>query len=357
MKKLFTILLTLVFVMSMGSAVFATAPTQPVNDNYVPDLDSIGPFTDMSSITISKVLDIVNDGTVNPGETFYFEIGAGTFTRTGLDPLEGVDFNTDTDPDTFTITVGEGLTESTASIVLPPLTTLSQVGVYSFPVTEVAGDTAGMNYDGKTYYLVITVLNNPNYDPDAEPEDTDPPFLRVLTFLDPGLDVKTDAFDNSFEAGNLTVDKVIAGNYADPDDEFEITVTVTPDELGEGFYNIKQGPIVWGDTTEFTTEATTGVITAVYTLKGGESFTIENLPYDVTYTVTEVPATGYTPAGEVTTPAPMDSSLEEVTITNTRNTTVDTGISLDSLPYILLLIAAVAGMGVLFAKKRKNTDF
>ena len=41
-----------------------------------------------------------------------------------------------------------------------------------------------------------------------------------------------------------------------------------------------------------------------------------------------------------------------ITVTNYRNEIIDTGISLDSLPYILILALATAGLGVGFVRKR-----
>ena len=41
-----------------------------------------------------------------------------------------------------------------------------------------------------------------------------------------------------------------------------------------------------------------------------------------------------------------------VTVTNTKETTVETGIVLDSMPYVLILTAAVIGMAALMGKKR-----
>ena len=81
-----------------------------------------------------------------------------------------------------------------------------------------------MRYDSGEYNLVVTVINNPAFGEDEEPE-----FLRVLTITD-GNNVKSDAFENTFEAGSLTVNKVVTGNYGDPNDEFEVTVTLTPNQ-------------------------------------------------------------------------------------------------------------------------------
>ena len=51
----------------------------------------------------------------------------------------------------------------------------------------------------------------------------------------------------------------------------------------------------------------------------------------------------------------IDSASDTVNITNTKGTTVDTGVVLDSLPYILLIAVAVVGV-VAFTAKKRTTD-
>jgi len=318
MKKILTFLAAFTFV--FGLSVHAIESVTPV-------------YEDWSPITINKMLTVNNPGTINPAETFHFVIGSGIGDRDGVPILNPPSFI----PNTFSIDVLQGMIDGTASVNLP---LFDQVGVYTYPVTETAGNTAGMDYDPATYYIVVTVINNPAYPAEGEPE-----FLRVLT-LKNANNLKTDAFENDFDAGDLTVDKEITGNFADPDDEFTITVTVTPDP-GKV---IKATPIVWN--TNNVTDLN-GVFTAVYTLKAGESFTIENLPYDVSYTVVETQFPGYDAPqydGEAT--GDMDMASISTTIINNRDTTVNTGISLDSLPYILILGFAASGMGLLFFRRR-----
>ena len=43
-------------------------------------------------------------------------------------------------------------------------------------------------------------------------------------------------------------------------------------------------------------------------------------------------------------------------VENNKNDTLDTGIVLDSLPYILILAVVVVGGVLLFLRKRRNTE-
>ena len=50
----------------------------------------------------------------------------------------------------------------------------------------------------------------------------------------------------------------------------------------------------------------------------------------------------------------IDDALDKVAITNNKGGTPDTGITLDSLPFVLIL-AVCAGAVVLFVIKRRNS--
>lgn len=326
MKKFLSLLAAFTFVFGVSVNALATVPNE---------------YTDWDPIEIDKALTVVNDGTINPAETFYFVIGDGSGIRDGV-PIDAPLFTDNTfEIEVGVVAEGESVVSGTADINLP---TFDQVGIYTYKITETEGDTAGMVYDSGIYLLIVTVINNPDYTVGGSA----PKFLRVLSIIDEDdPNVKDDAFDNEFYAGDLTVTKELEGNFTDPDDEFTITVTVTP--IGEKVIN--PVPIVW-DTDDV--EVVGGVYTATYTLKGGESITIENLPYDVSYVVLEtaVPHTDYMVDYDDNADRNMNLPLIETTITNTRNTTVNTGISLDSLPYILILGFAASGMGLLFFRRR-----
>lgn len=312
MKKLITFILVLSLVLGLGTVAFA--------DEY----------EDKSEVTINKTLTIVNQGTKNPSETFSFTVVEGSGERDDQS-IPAPEF--DQEDAAFEITIDAGETEASTDINLPDFT---QVGVYTYTLEENPGTTAGMRYDSNEYYLVVTVIN----DPDNEGE-----FLRVLTLTDEN-NLKTEAFENSFEAGDLTINKVITGNFADPDDVFTVTVTVTPDE----------GKVINADPIEWYTEAVSeedGVYTATYTLKGGESVTIKNLPYDVSYTVVETRDTRYdAPKYDNNAERDFDAATIETTITNERNIGIETGINLDSMPYLIILAVAIGGLAVFMVRRR-----
>lgn len=320
MKKFLSLVLALTLVLSLGAVAFAS-PSAPA-------------YVDGSPVKIDKVLTINNEGTVNPAETFNFTVGTASGLRDGVSipaPALG----------NFSITVAQGATTGVANINLP---TFTHVGVYTYPITETAGKTAGMRYDGAPYNLVVTVINNPDGDG----------FLRVLTLTD-GNNVKGDAFENEFSAGKLTIKKEVTGNYGDPNDTFTVTVTLTAVD-GKDLKAAQAALIAATGGTKDVNED--GSVTITYTVKKGSEFTIENIPYDVDYTVVETVGTdgktekGYTVSYDVNSNGKMDEAAIETTITNNRDLEIATGVNLDNLPYILLLVGAVVGLFGFTMKKR-----
>ena len=94
-----------------------------------------------------------------------------------------------------------------------------------------------------------------------------------------------------------------------------------------------------------------------FNLKHGDSITFIDLPIGATFTVTE---TSYSESGYVTTIDGETGSSKTVTLAetnsdiafvNTKDVTIDTGIELDTLPFVILL--AIAG-SVLVLLNRKR---
>lgn len=165
------------------------------------------------------------------------------------------------------------------------------------------------------------------------------------------------AVTNEFDyTGTLTIAKVVAGNSGDMvNDEFTFTLNID-----KSFYCSDIGGKM--NSTDDS---------SVYTikLKHGESVTLTDIPYGAMYTVTENTADTYTmqqtfaeylkdadEADGTTLDGVIDHAKEVVTFTNTRETEIPTGVSLDSLPYVLMLALAGAGLVLMIARKRRVED-
>ena len=161
--------------------------------------------------------------------------------------------------------------------------------------------------------------------------------------------------------GSLVISKTVTGNYGDMvNDEFKFTITIDKtfesSDLGNKLLN--KG--------ENTYEAT---------LKHGESVTLTEIPYGASYTVTETTKSGYAAKntltekfnggaidGEAKTNESntrtdtLDHTTEELVFTNTNQQPIETGVSLDTLPYVLVLALAGAGLVLMIARKRRVQD-
>ena len=170
---------------------------------------------------------------------------------------------------------------------------------------------------------------------------------------------------NNYEyTGELVIEKKVTGNTANLDDTFTFTVTGVPSTADHR------------DSTDVQYNYDAEKKIATITMPNNGKCTI-TLPYRTEYTVTEQTnnyQTSYTFTEEVKADngelykkntesdnktvksGTMDSVRETVVFTNNKTTTVETGVSLDTLPYVLVLALAGAGLVLMIARKRRVED-
>lgn len=328
MKKCISLTLALLLVLSLSAAAFAQT------------------YEDMTEVTITKVYEAANEDTTSPAETFQFTIGSTSVT----DAAEGVTVENMPIPTVGSVTYASGQagSDTRSQNITVTLPTYSSVGIYTYTIRETAGTTAGVTYFGSEIRLVVTVL-----------QTADGRIRVAAVHTEADGAAKSDSFVNTYSAGTLAVTKTVTGNMGDRDKEFNVKVTFTAPEgktVGEAIAYMDGGqtltiPGGWTGTKEVTV-----------TLKHDETVTFTNLPYGVTYTVTEDDYTAEA-AGGYDAPEyaysdntmTVDSPADTVRITNNKDTSVDTGVSLDSLPFVLILAACV-GASVLMIVKRRKTE-
>lgn len=335
MKKLLALIMALAMVLSLSATAFAAAPSRDAR--------------------FKVIYKSATGGATSPAETFTFTFTNGTVT----DAAEGVSA-----PAIPSVTVdfaeGAAFAAGAKKWVSVPLSGIAwpSVGVYTYDVKQTVGTQAGVTYDSKTLKMKVTVAL-----------DDDQYYVAFVTTTledsnnDGQTDFKSGSFENTYSAGSLVVTKNVTGNMGDRNRYFKITVTLT----GEGGKNHAASyPVIGGSKlTDGTTDTSASTISvgtpADFYLKHDETFTIANLPYGVTYTVVEE---DYRNDGYTTTTTysdeinkKIDNNHDTVTITNHKEVTVDTGIMLDSLPYVLLLTVCVVCMVAFFVKKRSAREF
>lgn len=331
MKKLLSLALALIMVLTLSVAVAAAA------------------HTDMETITISVTYNATNEGTTSPAEEFVFAIANTSVT----DAASGVTKENMPTPTAGSVTyaAGEagnaGTMTKNVTITLPEYTS---VGIYTYTITPTPGTNAGVTYWAIPIKLVVTVIQDTNAR------------LRVAAVHTEGQEEgKSDDISYTYSAGSLEVKKLVTGNLGDRNKEFNVTVTFTApaDKEVKSVISYTDGTPKTIETSAWTEKNGSKQAEVTITLKHDETVTFTNIPYDVTYTVTEA---DYTPEGydeevivysdNVNKKIDADTPNDTVTITNNKGTNVDTGIVLDSLPYILLIAVALVGVVAFTAKKR-----
>ena len=325
MKKIISLILALMLVLCMGAAAFAE------------DTGDVETPAQKTEATLAKVVTITNEGTTMPAETFTFSIANADVTN-AAERVTVANMPTPT-IGTAVYEAGNG-GEKALSITLP---TYTSVGVYTYTITENAGKTAGMDYDTTPRTLKVTVVNG----------DTEGTFKIAGTSLVGSDDKKSDTFNNVYSAGKLDISKTVTGNLGDESKYFDFTVTL----IGDGVSDYAESFAVDGGSyTSNPTSIKLGEATT-FKLKHGETIHIANLPYGVSYTVTEADYTseGYT-TSKTSDTGTINSALHTAAFTNDKTAQIDMGISTDSLPYIMLLGIVTMIGAAMFIKRRVTNN-
>ena len=318
MKKLLSMMLTLVLVLGMSTAAFATD-----YDNYL-DKKPVVP----------KTYEVKN-GTA-PAETFTFKFEGVSYKNGDGNVVENATIpaisNVTTSFDALTATAAK---TAEASIDADQY----ELGVYTYKVTEVvpATKTAGVTYSDEALYLVLSIVRD---------ENSGKHYVAAMHYQDAAGTDKTTGFTNKYDAGSLTVGKKIEGNMADMNKKFAFTIT----------FAAPAGTEIKSTIASNSTAGTWSDDGLTYTISLGhnETVTLSNIPAGTTYTVSE-DAANYTSDNGVysdSTKTISGGDQDTVTFTNTLTNAIDTGIGLDSLPYILLLVVVCAGLVAFVSKKR-----
>ena len=334
LKKLFAGVVAVAMMATMAAPVFAT--TAPPNGG-------------MSEITITKNYKLTNPGTVSPEEEFHFTIVPD-------DVTDAADYVTKENmpvPEIGTVKFYKGEAgragdmSKKVTITLPD--NYRSVGVYSYIIKETAGNTAGVNYYGNDIVLKVTVIEQDGKIRVAAVHTEEPG--------ENGYDPKgkKDDFDNTYSAGDLNVTKTVDGNLGDKRKNFDFSV-VFKKEAGKDFNSTVTASvaglekddfaIVWDDKGEFKYD---------FALADGQTASFKNLPYGVTYTVTEAAYSDYTTTKTGDTGS-ISAAEQTAAFTNTKDGEVDTGVILDNAPYMLMLAVVAGGAMMLVIKKRREEE-
>ncbi len=348
MKKILAMMLTAAMMLSMGTAAMA----DDADSEYAP--------SDATSFVIEK--SYTSDETFVPGETLSFTIVADE-NNPDSEPVISIGEN-----NTFTVST-DAAKVNEITVTVPSYDT---AGVYNYTIAENEGNTAGVtkyDTDVTIYVTVLVEYNNDTKKLEIGNDTVD----GITYFIKKNTDdTKTDEFVNIFETGDFTVAKNVEGNMADEYDEFEITVTLTSTKPVLTPIEVAGESVAATDANWIpnTAEAPTSwTYTKVLTIsESDDPVSFRNIPEGVTVTVVEntdddkmngYDHDGYTVNGTKGQSAEftVDDDTKTVVVENSKTTEVDTGISVDSIPYIAMLgVVAVGGAGFMVSKKRRSED-
>ncbi len=333
MKKILALILALTLVLSMGAVAFAEEESWD------------GTYTPTVATTFNEIVKTyTSENNVNVNETLSFTSTAQT---------------TNPDGGSANLTVADlevsSLNPGTLAVTIP---SLSVAGVYEWTIKETAGNTAGVTYStAEVHVIVLVEYDNTNH------------ALKIASttsYIKKENGEKAKTFENTFKSGSFTVAKNVEGNMANENDEFEIAVTLTSSKP------IGTNVILAGTTvtpSQWTKNDDGSIWTYTSTLNYSEkdgAKTFSYIPVGVTVTVSENTAEekmgGYTynstkvGDSDFTSLTVADNTAADIVVTNTKTQEIDTGISTDSLPYIMLLgVVALIGV-VMFIKRRAYND-
>lgn len=255
MKKLLSVLLAVLMLLSMATVAMAEGETTE-NAKWNMHIANGGTFN------LTKVY---TNGQYAPDEVFDFSITPKDSTNTLVPTIETKPSNKG------------GVLSSTITVKLPEYT---KVGTYEYEMKEVAGSTKGVEYDITVRTLIVYVENKKDGG------------FQCQVALKKGTD-KDDTFTNEYKDGTLVVKKTVESYIeADKDIDYNFTVKLT----GVNAVNYA-GTITRKAGSESETETVTftgnnkGEASATFALKDAEYLTIEHLPQGAQYVVEEQTAT------------------------------------------------------------------
>lgn len=369
MKKLFSLTLALLLILSMTATAFADDEVieEPGQGGQPTEWNGTYTASDTTTFTIKKTYTSDNNVVVNEKLTF-------TSTAATTNPDDG----------TANLTIPEltvdGLTED-ITVTVPSYST---AGIYDYTIKETAGSTAGVTYTSAEIKVQVLV----EYDNDAHklvignPKDATSGITYYIVKTGQGESAtKVDTFTNTFNSGSFSVAKDVIGNMASESETFGITVTLTSSKkVGTKIKvgGVEVDPVGTEEKPTWTYDETKKVYTYTTTLNISEkdgATTFSDIPAGVTVTVAENDVgtdnkvngydykgiyTGtYTVSGtdvtgtQFTSPLTITGSTnDKITVVNSKSAAVATGISLDTVPYFLMLAVACVGMFLVLSKKR-----
>ena len=383
-----------------------TVKDLPLTEAYVMDINKGYVNNDTANSTTTEP---------HPADVETFFVGDGTKTTDGGTKtkapelyVSGAKVNDASIPaiTLTTDTITEGNAVPQFHVTLAANTTFAIPGEYVYYIYETVGTnekTAGVtyNYAEKPLILKITVVNKTETKTVDGKETTtmvkDSNGNQILQIGGVALRYNTDLnlqnatqgnklnaqekdnnindVHNEYEFGKVTVNKTVTGNMGDTTKPWVFKATFTPADgetvrgtirtSGSGTYYGKTSPTINSDNGVVTGTAAAANIAAgwtdeqvvYFTITHNQNFVFDNIPEGVTYKIEEVEANKYgyttTSTGTLSKAIAAKDDLS-ADFTNDKTQTVDTGVSVTMVPYLMILAVAMVGAAMMIIRRRKE---
>lgn len=313
---------------------------------------------------------VIPDATVSYSAEDKPGAGTSTLTKDSNNIFQGVEFK---HAGEYKYTVSESKTGFTATEGVDEMTYDQTSYEMTVLVKNKTGEAGGV-YITDVFFAKLDENQDPVGEKESgtqgtgENEDTNYYNLFTNTYTKKAGTIDPENPDQPDpDAKSLTIGKEVAGEYADKTKDFTFNVTLTRSSTDKAESYI--GKVEDTDYTFVPDIATT------VTLRHGQSLTFDNLPAGTKYNVTETGTENYSAvyAGKANGEAISGSAekaadltalsilVGEKTNNNTYTNTYDdasispTGIIVNNLPFIMMILVAVlAFVGYVFNKKRNN---
>lgn len=349
MKKVVSIILALIMMMSLTVAAFAADG----------DASPAPTLSDTTSVDVWKHYDKVAPA---PAETFSFTVVKESCDNTDvaekdIPTIDGFEIAFDADAD-----IEHLVKDAKCTLRLPAF---PRVGKYVYKISETSGNTAGVTYDSTPVYLVIDVLtdgtNLYRYVSLHKGSETGgksggiptegtyaPAFTNTFSSTKPNPDP-----DPKKEETGFGVKKTVSGNSADDKRyfEFKVVFTIADDKSFNGTISVNGGSNK--DNPAAATKTGDKTYEVDLKLKHNDTITFGSVPVGTTYAVSELNIPDGYKASSTSSGGTVEAKKVTIaTINNDYNKEIPAGVSLDSLPYVIMLTVVAAAAVLIMLKKR-----
>ena len=251
--------------------------------------------------------------------------------------------------------------------ILLPEDGYSKVGIYSYTIKQNEGSTLGIEYDPDSIVFRV-IVGYDNAEGEADHIGIIATGVGNVVYNNPGSNNATSGKKSGFQNicnkgtyGKLAVTNTVSGNLADRQTEFFVTVTfIAPEDKNVSDAITYTGPsnstnTISAASWDFSSDYPTNKVTSVtIKMKNKDTVTFSNVPEGVEYSVTQTEVNGYKTIVNNPYNIICKNSTANAEVTNTMSAGIDTGIFLQRVPYIIVLVGGIVGLVLVLRGKRKR---